>query len=200
MAETFSAGDTVRTTHPQVPTGTIGFGPYRTTRTGEDVYLVQREDGTSVPVPAVSISPYVTFAVCQAVTERATGTTVEIAAGPFKGAGDMDRYVIKRRNGVHSFVSVSSLAAQSPLAASLGRMAESMRAAAAGASVQRFYTFRGRSYDLGAEYTDRQGDVWKFNGRTDQDGMPLMDCPLHHGFTNYRLSAVLDGYAPLHRA
>jgi hypothetical protein len=202
VAETFSVGDTVSTSLAGLAKGTIAFGPFRNTPTGDERYMVQAEDGTAHSVVAADIRPLVLFTVGEKVTETTNAETVEVMAGPFAASFGRQRYVIKRRNGLHAFVVDSSLKRPDvrTLQDSVRRAMEGLAAAAAGASVQRFYTFRGRTYDLKAEYTDRQGDVWKFNGQTDRDGMPLMDCPLHPSLGDYRLSTVLNNYGPLHRA
>ncbi|WP_432118503.1 phiSA1p31-related protein [Streptomyces sp. bgisy032] len=179
----FNTGDKVKTDVRFVPAGTIAFGPYRSV-SGTYKYLVQREDGTTVPVPVDRVKPAPAFAVGDLATERAMGQTVEVVAGPFLGAAGQDRYVIKRPNGVHSFVSEATLTP---------RQAEPIRTLSG-------YTYRGRTYSLDGEYADRQGDVWRFNGKFNDAGMPMMNCDLYASFCDWTLADLVNSYGPLSRA
>jgi hypothetical protein len=209
MTQTFSEGDSVRTHLASVKAGTIGFGPYRVTKDGEDHYMVQREDGTMTPVAVSAIRPHVTYAVGEEAEEAAMGTTVTVEAGPFAGLGGADCYVIKRRNGVHSWTKSSMLRKRTKLAPTriletfpeaVRRLQENMAAASVGASFTRGFLFKGRTYSLDGEYEDRQGDVWKFNGRQSVTGLPLMDCALYPSFRDTPLDTVISSYGPLSRA
>lgn len=180
----FKVGDEVTTSRPSMAKGTIVFGPYRSAANGQEWALVQAPDGTAVSVPVDSLSLTPSFAVGETATDKAMGLTVEVVAGPFNAAGS-DRYVVKRRNGVHSWVGVNGLV---------------KRASEAFSAPSRNFPYKGRTYSLDGEYEDRQGDVWRLNGRSDSDGMPLMDCPLYPTFRDYRLSSVVNEYGPLSRA
>lgn len=198
MGQTFSEGDTVRTSHRDAPTGTIAFGPFRALRGGPERYMVQTDDGTAVSVLAQDIAPHVTFEVGEEATERALARRVVIVAGPFKGIGGTDRYVVQlKASNMHSWIPAGGLTKLTPKPAPR-TVAENVFSFSAEA--QHTYTLGSRTYDLRGEYADRQSDVWKFNGRSAPDGMPLMDCPLHAAFRDYRLVEVLRVYGPLSRA
>ncbi|MCI3271045.1 phiSA1p31-related protein [Streptomyces cylindrosporus] len=208
--ETFTIGDTVRTTLTSVPKGTIAFGPFKATQNGPERYMVQREDGTAHSVATTDIRPHVVFKVGEEAEEKAMGRTVEIVAGPFKGISDLDNYVIKyKASGAHGWIGTNALRKKPTatvtfdmagrLQESVRRMADDMDRAArlfGGSS----YSYKGRTYSLDGEYEDRQGDVWKFNGKSTTDGTPLMDCNLCSPFRNVPLSDVLTSYGPLSRA
>lgn len=194
MAETFQVGDTVRTNVAGVSVGTIAFGPFKATQDGPKRYMVQAQDGTAHSLQAADIRPYAIYTVGEEAEEGATGTTVTVEAGPFAGLGGADCYVIKRRNGVHSWVKSTMLrkrpTASEPLADWEREILEGSRRV----------VYAGRTYSLDAEYADRQGDVWKFNGQTNAAGIPLLDCPLHPTLNDSPLTYVLTHYGPLSRA
>ncbi|MFM9649977.1 phiSA1p31-related protein [Streptomyces galilaeus] len=199
MGQTFSEGDTVRTSHRDAPTGTIAFGPFRALRGGPERYMVQTDAGTAVSVLAQDINPHVTFEVGEEATELAMGRTMTVQAGPFKGAGNnLEHYVVQvKATGNYSWVRASMLTKLTPKPAPR-TVAENVFSFSAEA--QHTFTLDCRTYDLRGEYADSQGDVWRFNGRRDPDGMPLMDCPLHVSLTDYRLAQVVRSYGPLSRA
>lgn len=198
MGQTFSEGDTVRTRHLDAQTGTIAFGPFRALRGGPERYMVQTDDGTAVSVLAQDINPHVTFEAGEAAAARATGRKVTVTAGPFKGTGDTERYVVQfQSSGDHTWVPAGGLAKITPQPASR-TVAENVFLFSAEA--QHTYTLGSRTYDLRGEYADSQGDTWKFNGRSAPDGMPLMDCQLHPLLRDYPLSKVIRSYGPLSRA
>lgn len=197
MGQTFSEGDTVRTSHPAAKTGTVAYGPYRATKDGPDRYMVQTDAGTAVSILAEDIAPYVTYEVGEEATERALARRVVIVAGPFKGVGGGDRYVVQLKNlGHHSWVSSTGLERVTPQPAP--RFMANDFVVSVG--TQNTYTLDLRTYDLRGEYADSQGDVWRFNGKRDKDNMPLMDCQLHPLLRDYPLSKVIRSYGPLSRA
>ncbi|MGW3724853.1 phiSA1p31-related protein [Streptomyces sp. NPDC000851] len=189
----FNVGDAVETISGTK--GRILYGPFTTGR--GNTYLMERADGTAFTVASVNLRALPAFAVGETATERAMGRAVEVVAGPFTGAANQDRYVIKRSNGVHSFVGVGTLEKR-PVARAQEALRRTMEDT--DTAFQGGYLFKGRTYDLGAEYTDRQGDVWKFNGDRAGDGMPLMDAVHLETFKGYRLDDIVTSYGPLHRS
>lgn len=193
MAETFKVGDKVQTDRPSMPKGTIVFGPYMSAGNGAKWCLVQAPDGQAVSVPLESLTHAPSYTIGETAEERAMGRMVTIEAGPFKGAAGQDRYVVKvNSNGVHSWVAESGLRKrQAPPASPFGSFVGSLPPT---------FVYRSRTYYLEGEYADRQGDVWKFNGRTSSDGTPSMDCALYPAFSGTSLSDLVSTYGPLSRA
>ncbi|MCX4572308.1 phiSA1p31-related protein [Streptomyces sp. NBC_01571] len=196
MAETFKAGDKVTTTRPSMPQGTIVFGPYRSAVSNGEWALVQAPDGTAVSVPASSLTLAPAFTIGETVEERAMGRTVTIEAGPFKGLAGKDQYVVKFVNvGHHAWVSATGLRKRPAPTTQLASWERELLDGRSSRSV----TYAGRPYSLDGEYTDRQGDVWKFNGRMSSDGTPLMECALYPVFDATSLAEVVRSYGPLSR-
>jgi hypothetical protein len=210
----FSNGDIVRVggTGSDI-TGTIAYGPFRALPSGPDRYMVMKEDGTAVSALATNISAHVAFAVGEEAEERAMGRTVKIVAGPFKGLSGTDRYVVQMiAQGHHAWVTGSGLRKVVPVAKpapqwvlgpfteAVRRFQESTSTAAYESRLTRAFLYGGRTYSLDGEYADRQGDVWKFNGRQSPTGLPLMDCALYPNFRDFTLADVINSYGPLSRA
>jgi hypothetical protein len=209
----FSNGDSVRVSCAKDFTGTVAFGPFKATTPGPDRYMVQKDDGTAVSVLASDMVAHVAFTVGEEAEERAMGRKVTIVAGPFTGVAGIDRYVVKlKAAGHHSWVAASALCkvTRVPKPAPtriletfpevVRRLQENMAAASVGASFTRGFLYNGRTYSLDGEYEDRQGDVWKFNGRQSPNGVPLMNCDLYPSFRDFTLSDVVSSYGPLSRA
>ncbi|MFF8473862.1 phiSA1p31-related protein [Streptomyces sp. NPDC015414] len=177
----FNVGDTVRTVLAGLSTGTIAFGPYRTSMDTPERYLVQREDGTTVSVLAQEVRPFVRWRVGEALEERAMGRAVTVKAGPFRSISGRERYVVEFSNGTHGWVTADGLRTRQNQV------------------TPDSYTLHRQTFDLAATYRDRQGDDWVFNGKTDRDGMPLMDATDLPHVRGHRLSSVINEWGPLNR-
>jgi hypothetical protein len=135
-----------------------------------------------------NLSPAPRWSVGDRARVGAGGRDVKIDAGPFKGMSGRRFYV------------VTYMSADWQERVWEDRLTEAPSTQAQPAEDPDTYVFRGRTYDLRGEYADRQGDVWKFNGRRASDGTPLMDCVLYPSFSDSSLSWVLACYGPLSRA
>jgi hypothetical protein len=168
----FKVGDTVEFNYgDSVEQGEIAFGPFVMQGLSSDRYLVKRSSGKYSALLAAVLTAAPPFKVGDKVRTSLHDAVIE--AGPFRGrTNGVAHYVIKRdEDGAISLAPESALALTQPTD---------------------LFTWDGITYDLGAEYRDTAGDVWKFTGEYSREGEPLMSCRGRgSGYADWPISEVV---------
>lgn len=161
--------------------GAILFGPFTSSmEDATDTYLVERENGTSIQVSGVDLRLAPKYTAGDKVLTMPLDTPATVKAGPFTARRGATHYVVEFASGTHAWLDEVAVKADT--------------------RSSRVFMLGGTAWDLEAEYVDNDGDVWRFTGRKDSTGMPLMSCGSYSSDPLYRnrsLTSVLASFAPL---
>lgn len=176
---TYEAGTAVTTALGSK--GSILFGPFTSSMGARDMYLVERENGTSVQVVGTDLRLAPKYSVDDKVLTMPLDTPAVVKAGPFKARRGATNYVVEFASGTHAWLDEGALKADTR-------------------SSSRMFRLGGTDWDLSAAYLDSDGDAWIFTGSKDPGGMPLMSCEIYDSEYHHRpLTAVLAAHGPLVR-
>lgn len=160
------------------PIGEVSYGPFKVQAgSSTNWYLVRRPDGTNARFTQRDLVPVARFQVGDFV--RTTyGMRVKVAAGPFRHEAGSVFYVVSVADGAYDY----------PIPE------EHMRED----SHDSEYVFRheGEYYSMDRVYVDRDGDDWKYAGRVDESGYPLLTMLGDKG-TTMALHHLIEVYGPL---
>lgn len=162
--------------------GRVVYGPFVMGDSGPDLVLVADDDNKISQLLVAEVTTDRPFQVGDEVvmSTRRTVPSVTIAAGPFRNEYGDVFYVATLPSGRHVTARASVL---EPLPST---------------TLSRFITWRDCWYDTTAAYVDKDGDVWDFTGES-RDRQPLMTARNLVGYSNYRLSEVVDKFGPLRK-
>ncbi|MFF1417596.1 phiSA1p31-related protein [Streptomyces sp. NPDC058280] len=163
-----------RVTHSSFGPGEILFGPFDHA-IGSETYLMKKEGGKAVLAAASFLEPAGKFKVGDAVSDVHTKYTVK--GGPFFGPVYEWYAITSAADGIDYQSNARGLTLVSPAG--------------------ELHTVDGVTYDLTAEYRDRDGDTWRFaevNGviRGEMYGVVVTE-------RSTGLSSVIREYGPLTR-
>lgn len=180
MTETFKVGD--RATHRTYGDLELTYGPF-CSPFYPVAYLGRTESGVERIVRADSLEPAPKFSVGDTV-EYTIGAPVRgtLVAGPFRSDHhDEPIWVVEKSNGSHMMPTQNALRKVDESAADT-------------------YEHGGVTYDLTAEYRDRDGDRWKFSADSPgDDGTPVGTMNGSGSDPSYTLGYAARDYGPLRK-
>lgn len=178
MTQSFKVGDKVQLTPGARYTGEIVFGPFDTAF-GTDRFMVKRDDGIHLSVPAYDLVPKapVYTVGTTVVSNSGSGRAYKLVAGPFTNAYG-STFWVGEINGAHAVCMERNFAGPA-------------------AGPVHGYTHDGVVYDMAAQYRDREGDVWSFTGRRNEIGEPYVTMLGNMGNLSDTIVSIANVYGPL---